>query len=197
MDPALKEAYSRLEDDIREAIREHPGNASVISTAMNALLLYPDRPYDIGTLYGYERNEETGEREKFVIANPPDLDERFTYAKERRLIEECKKELALGRAVQLYAVYTQKRDVTRRLKDLLVREGIHAEILTADVPPEQREAWYERNWRNGMQVSIGHPKLVMTGLDIIPCVTILFYLCEVISDVERNARKPAERVFHG
>jgi hypothetical protein len=40
MDPVLKEAYSQIEDDIREAIREHPGNASVISTAMNALLQF-------------------------------------------------------------------------------------------------------------------------------------------------------------
>ena len=63
---------------------------------MNALLLYPDRPYGLGTLYGYERNEETGERDKFVIANPPDLDEHFTYAKERRLIEECKRSWTSG-----------------------------------------------------------------------------------------------------
>ncbi len=194
MDPVLKEAYSRMEDDIREAIREHPGNASVISTAMNALLLYPDRPYGLGTLYGYERNEETGEREKFVIANPPDLDEHFTYAKERRLIEECKKELALGRAVQLYAVYTQKRDVTRRLKELLVREGIQAEVLTADVPPEQREAWYERHLKKGMQVSICHPKLVMTGLDILACATILFYETGYSTYVLRQASRRSWRI---
>jgi hypothetical protein len=194
MDPVLKAAYSRIEDEIREAIRAHPGNASVISTAMNALLLYPDRPYDLGTLYGYDRNEETGEREKFVITNPPDLDERFTYAKERRLIEECKKELAVGRKLQIYAVYTRTRDVTRRLKDLLLREGIHAEVLTADVAPEQREAWYERNWRNGMQVSIGHPKLIMTGLDVLPCVTILFYETGYSTYVLRQASRRSWRI---
>lgn len=196
MDSVLKEAYVRMEEEIRAAIREHPGNTSVISTAMNALLLYPDRPYGLGTLYGYERNEETGEREKFAIANPADLDQQLTYSKERRLIEECKNDLALGRKVQIYAVYTQKRDVTRRLKDLLVREGIHAEVLTADVPPEQREGWYERRFRSGMQVSICHPRLVMTGLDILACATILFYLCEVIRNVERRARKPAEWALH-
>ena len=93
MDPDLKKAYADLEDDIRDALREHHGNASVISTAMNALLLYPDRPFGLGTLYGFSTNPESGERERFVIADPPDLDEQFTYAKERRLIEEIRQEL--------------------------------------------------------------------------------------------------------
>ncbi len=54
---------------------------------MNALLLYPDRPFGLGTLYGYEANRETGERERFVISQPADLDEALTQAKERRLVK--------------------------------------------------------------------------------------------------------------
>ena len=86
---------------------------------MNALLLYPDRPYELGTLYGYRTDKETGERERFVISEPADLDQKYIYAKERRLIEEIKGELAKGRNVQVFAVYTQKRDVTRRLHEAL------------------------------------------------------------------------------
>jgi hypothetical protein len=44
MDEALKEAYTDLEQDIKEALREPRGNPSVISVALNALLAYPDRP---------------------------------------------------------------------------------------------------------------------------------------------------------
>ena len=40
----------------------------------------------------------------------------MVYAKERRLIEECKKEIAAGRLLQVFAVYTQKRDVTLVLR---------------------------------------------------------------------------------
>jgi hypothetical protein len=58
----------------------------------------------------------------------------------------------------VFAVYTQKRDVTRRMQNLLLKEGIRAEVLTADVPPEQREAWYEKKLAQGMQVCICHPK---------------------------------------
>jgi hypothetical protein len=107
-----------------------------------------------------------------LISEPADLDENFVYAKERRLIEEIKAELANGRKVQLFAVYTQKRDVTRRLQEILRKEGIRAEVLTAQTPPEQREAWYERQLRNGMEVCISHPVLIRTGLDLwaFPCI---------------------------
>jgi len=174
MDPVLASAYEKLEDDITAALREHHGNSSVISTAMNALLLYPDRPYGLGTLYGYQTDQETGQRERFVISEPADLDTSYVYAKERRLVEEIKAELAVGRNVQVFAVYTQKRDVTRRLDELLRNEGIRVEVLTAETPPEQREAWYERQLRNGMQVCVCHPKLVQTGLDLLAFPSIFF-----------------------
>ena len=174
MDAPLASAYADLERDIKDALQAHPGNQSVISTGMNALLLYPDRPFGLGDLIGYAVNEDTGERERFVISSPADLDQSVVYAKERRLVEEVKAELAAGRRCQVYAVYTQKRDVTQRWKQLLVREGIRVEVLTMDVPPEAREAWYERQLRNGMQVCICHPKLVQTGLDLLAFPTIIF-----------------------
>ena len=193
MDEPLRKAYSQLEDDISAALREHHGNASVISTAMNALLLYPDKPFGLGTLTGFRTNEE-GERERFVISEPADLDENVVYAKERRLIEECKKELSQGRRLQVYAVYTKTRDVTRRLQKLLVNEGIRAEVLTADVPPEQREAWYETHLAQGMQVCLANPKLVQVGLDLLFAKTILFYETGYSIYVLRQASRRSWRI---
>ena len=193
MDPPLREAYQKLEDDISEALRNHHGNSSVISTAMNALLLYPDKPHGLGPLYGYTTNED-GERERFLISEPTDLDENVVYAKERRLIEECKKEIAAGRLLQVFAVYTQKRDVTRRMQNLLLKEGIRAEVLTADVPPEQREAWYEKKLAQGMQVCICHPKLVQVGLDLLFAKSILFYETGYSTYVLRQASRRSWRI---
>ncbi|WP_155121632.1 helicase-related protein [Bryobacter aggregatus] len=194
MDPTLRKAYSDLESDIQGALRDHHGNASVISTAMNALLLYPDRPFGLGALYGHSVNPESGERERFLIAEPADLDESVVYAKERRLLTEVKSELAQGRKVQIYAVYTQKRDVTRRLQRILREGGVRAEVLTADTPPEQREAWYERQLKNGMQVCICHPKLVQTGLDLLEFPTILFYETGYSTYVLRQASRRSWRI---
>ena len=175
MDQPLQKAYEDLEEDIKKALREHRGNQSVISVALNALLAYPDRPFGFGDLIGREFNPETQRREPFLIAATRDLDEDIVYAKERRLVEEIKSSLERGRKVQVYAVYTQKRDVTRRLESILAREGIRVAILTTEVAPELRESWYERQLQAGMQVCIAHPRLVQTGLDLWAMADIYFY----------------------
>jgi hypothetical protein len=194
MDPPLKEAYKKLEEDVKNALKEHRGNQSVMSVALNALLLYPDRPFHLGKLYGWEFDPETQRREKFLISATPDLSEDQVYAKERRLVEEVKAELARGRRCQIYAVYTQKRDVTRRLEQILLNEGIRVAVLTTDVPPETREGWYERQLRGGVQAVICHPKLVQTGLDLIEFPTILFYETGYSIYVLRQASRRSWRI---
>ena len=175
MDQPLQKAYEEMEEDIKKALREHRGNQSVTSVALNALLAYPDRPFGFGDLIGREFNPETQRREPFLIAATRDLDEDFVYAKERRLVEEIKSSLERGRKVQVYAVYTQKRDVTRRLERILAKEGIRVSVLTTEIAPEQRESWYERQLRAGVQVVIAHPRLVQTGLDLWSFPDIFFY----------------------
>ena len=93
MDAPLRDAYKKLEEDIKKALQEHRRNPSVMSVALNALLLYPDRPFGLGDLYGYEYDPETQKRERFLIAETQNLNEAHVYAKERRLVEEVKSEL--------------------------------------------------------------------------------------------------------
>lgn len=194
MDPPLKEAYKKLEEDVKNALKEHRGNQSVMSVALNALLLYPDRPFRLGNLFGWEYDPETQRRERFLIAQAADLSEDHIYAKERRLVEEVKGELTRGRRCQIYAVYTQKRDVTRRLESILTNEGVRVAVLTTDVPPEARECWYERQLRAGIQAVICHPKLVQTGLDLIDFPTILFYETGYSIYVLRQASRRSWRI---
>ncbi len=174
MDEPLRKAYEKLEEDIREALKEHRGNNSVVSVGMNALLLYPDRPFGLGTLYGWEYDPDAGRRERFVIAEPVDLPENVLYAKERKLLEEIKASLNRGRKVHVFAVYTRTRDVTRRLERILQRKGVRVAVLSSDVKPEVREAWYERQSRQGVQVVISHPKLVSLGLDLLEYKDLIF-----------------------
>jgi len=110
-----------------------------------------------------------------VIAEPRDLPEDRIYSKERRLIDEIKKELAEGRRCQVFAVYTQKHDVTARLQRILSNEGLRTAVLRASVDTSKREAWYARQVKDGVQVVICHPKLVETGLDLLDFPTIIFY----------------------
>jgi superfamily II DNA or RNA helicase len=175
MDPLMLAAYRELEEAIRKALKEHRGNRSVLSTMLNTLLLYPDHPYGLGTLYGKEFDQELKRNVSFIIAETSDLPEKQLYSKERKLIEEIKRELADGRRCQVFAVYTQKHDVTARLERILSNEGIRTAVLRATVDTSKREAWYARQVKEGTQVVISHPKLVETGLDLLDFPTILFY----------------------
>jgi superfamily II DNA or RNA helicase len=175
MDPLMMAAYRELEDAIRKALKEHRGNRSVLSTMLNTLLLYPDHPYGLATLYGKEFDQEVRRNVSFVIAETRDLPEDQLYSKERKLIAEIKEELAQGRRCQVFAVYTQKHDVTARLHKILTNEGIRTAVLRASVDTSKREAWYARQIKEGVQVVISHPKLVETGLDLLDFPTILFY----------------------
>src|SRR5437899_507578 len=176
MDAPLQAAYHALEEQIRDAIKQHHMNPSVVSVGLNALLLYPDHPWSIGDLYGYEYDPETQQRERFLIAQPEDLDQKIVYAKERRLVELVKAELQMGRrCCHVYAVYTRKRDVTRRLESILAREGIRVAVLTSDVPPEKREGWFAQRLREGVQVTISHPKIIETGIDLLNHPCLIFF----------------------
>ena len=175
MDQPLEIAYRKLEDDIKAALKAHRGNQSVISTGLNALLLYPDRPFGLGDLIGYEYDPETQRRERFLIASTEDLDENVLQAKEQRLLYEVKAELSRGNRCHIYAVYTRKRDVTQRLERILRSEGISVAVLTADVPTDKREAWFERRLQEGVQVSISHPKVIETGIDLLAHTCLIFY----------------------
>jgi hypothetical protein len=194
MDPPLRKAYKKLEEDVKQALQAHRRNPTVMSVALNALLLYPDRPFGLGSLYGYEYDPETKRRERFLIAETADLNQQYVYAKEQRLVDEVKAELSRGRRCQIYAIYTQKRDVTRRLERILIDAGIRVAVLTTDVPPENREAWYERQLREGVQAVICHPKLVQTGLDLIEFPTILFYETGYSIYVLRQASRRSWRI---
>src|SRR5579862_9097217 len=101
MDPPLKEAYKKLEGDVKKALQEHRGNQSVISVALNTLLAYPDRPFGFGELIGREYNPETQRREPFLITETTDLDQEQVYAKEQYLVDEVKGELQDRKSTRL------------------------------------------------------------------------------------------------
>jgi hypothetical protein len=93
MDPPLRAAYGRLEEAVKSALKERRGNHSVMSVGLNVLLMYPDRPYDVGDLYGWEYAPEANRRERFLIAQTEDLDRECLQAKERRLVEIVRRSL--------------------------------------------------------------------------------------------------------
>ena len=175
MDEALKGAYEELEEDIREAIRAHRGNKSLMSILLNTLLLYPDHPYDFKQIWARALDPSTKEFVKFLVTEPQNLSQKKLYAKERALIADIKEELRQGRRCQVYATYTGEKDVTLRLESVLRQEGMRVAVLRSSVPTDKREDWYEKQLKAGVEVVVCHPKLVETGLDLLAFPTLYFY----------------------
>ena len=169
MDEELAEAYGVLEDRLSEAVRQAlaKGSKALLGTYVNTLLSYPDRPFDNGPII----HPHTGQ----VVVEPMELSKDRVYNKEQKLIELIKDSLSEGRKVFTYAQYTGTKDVTTRLQELLLDEGIDAEILRVSVAPEKREEWIRKKTDSGTDVVIANPKLVQTGLDLYDFPDLTFY----------------------
>lgn len=172
MDDELGEAYRKLESELLKAVREalQKGSKALLSTYLNTLLSYPDRPFDNDII----RDPSPANKEG-IIAVPRELPKDKNYAKEDQLLKLVTSEVAQGRRVFVYCQYTNTKDITARLKEILKRNGIRAEILKSSVAPEQREEWVCEKVKEGVTAIIANPKLVETGLDLYDFPTMIFY----------------------
>ena len=167
--PELGPAYRALEEELTTAVRAalQEGYSGLLGTYLNALLSYPDRPFDHDPL----THPHTGQ----VIATPEDLPPEYIYPKERELRELVRHNRQEGRKVFVYCHYTGVRDVTARLRDLLYQDGVRTDILRSTVPPERREEWLRERVQAGTEVVLANPKLVQTGLDLYDFPSLAFY----------------------
>ena len=116
------------------------------------------------------------------------------YPKERELINDIRAELAQGRKCQVFATYTGKHDVVGRLDTVLRGAGFRVAVLRPTVATDKREAWYERQLSQGVDVVICHPRLVETGLDLLSFPTIYFYETGYSTYTLRQASRRSWRI---
>jgi SNF2 family DNA or RNA helicase len=170
MDEELEDAYKELEDDLLTAVRAalQRGSKALLGTYLNALLSYPDRPFDNKIIKDPDPEKDV------AIAVPRELSKDKIYNKEEQLIKLVEAELKQGRRVFIYCQYTNTKDITKRLKDILQKNWVNAEILRSSVAPEKREEWVHNKVKEGVKVIIANPKLVETGLDLYDFPTMIF-----------------------
>jgi hypothetical protein len=171
----LAKAYDGIQGDIQQALRENRGNRSLMSLMLHRLMLYPDHPFGIGDIIGKRFDPREKRLVPFLVSRAPDLPKDQLYPKEQKLIEEIREELRQGRRCQVFATFTGEYDVPERLQSLLRQAGFTVAVLRSTVPALKREQWYAQRVKEGVEVVIGHPKLVETGLDLLWFPTILFY----------------------
>ena len=191
MDGDLADAYHELENRVGSAMREMlvKGSRKLLGAYLNSLLCYPDRPFHNEPII-YPGTDK-------IIAQPTALPEDHTYGKEAHLLNIVRQELSKGRRCFVYCVYTNTRDITSRLKDILARTGIRAEILRSQVKPELREDWLREKVNEDVQVVIANPLLVQTGLDLLDFPTIIVYQTGYSIFTLRQASRRSWRIGQG
>jgi hypothetical protein len=194
MGEGLAEAYTELEQALRNAMAEHRGNKSLMSVLLNALLLYPDHPYGFEEIWARALDPSTKEYYKFLVASPRELSKNVVYSKESALVEDIQAELRQGRRCQVYATYTGEKDVNARLEQVLSAAGLRVAVLRSSVPTQKREEWYDKQLESGVEVVICHPKLVETGLDLLAFPTLYFYQTGYSLHTLRQASRRSWRI---
>lgn len=94
--------------------------------------------------------------------------------KDQMVLKIAEEKIAAGGKVLIYTNWT-RLDTPKRLLKLVTERGWNATILEAKVKPEAREDWVQDRLDHGLQVLIGNPSLVETGLDLNAFTTLIFY----------------------
>lgn len=169
MDDAQKAVYQQMERVLKGYLKValSKRDNSLTGVVMNALLAWPDCCHQEETVY-WKRKRET------LFYAPAQYGPQDVSPKEADLLEVVRGSLKRGRRCLVYTVYSDTRDTTGRLKQLLQRHGIKAAVMKATVKADEREDWVVDRLEEGCQVVICNPELVKTGLDLLAFPTIYF-----------------------
>ena len=184
------DAYQRLATTLRAEVRQalaSGGKSRLLGAYLQALLAFPD---------GCTRGEVVVDKATGrVVAEAPPLPADRLYPKERALLELALRERDRGRRVLVYAVHTETRDITSRLRAVLTGAGLRVAVLKANtVKPEAREEWVARQVAAGLDVLIAPPRCVQTGLDLIDFPTIFWAEIEYSVYALRQASRRSWRI---
>ncbi|MEI6233995.1 MAG: hypothetical protein WCT04_13145 [Planctomycetota bacterium] len=195
MSRELKEAYTKLDDELRDAIKSRvngKGPPGLAATRVQALDAYLDKPsgWLPITAPAYDENGQRCGTE--TVAWPADLGDYHTDSKDMKLLEVIQGELKEGRRCAVYPQFTGVHDVRPKLLKLMTDASIRALIMPDSVKPEAREDWIEKHMSE-MDVLICHPKRVMTGLDLVQFPSLIWYQTGYSTHVLRQASARARR----
>ena len=168
MAPEVRKEYKRLEDTLKHVMKsDKKACKKILSSYMNLLTAHPDQPYGQPAIKhpfdGYD------------IVKPKDtMPPGAIMPKDQMVLKIAEEKIAAGGKVLIYTNWT-RLDTPKRLLKLVTERGWNATILEAEVKPEAREDWVQDRLDHGLQVLIGNPSLVETGLDLNAFTTLIFY----------------------
>lgn len=161
-------AYRNAEKVLTGILRADRRRAQkILSSYLGLLTVYPDQPYEQPPI-----KDPFSDSDLIVPEEVGNFDR--LYPKEEKTLEIVRAKIAAGERVLIYTSWT-RTDSQKKLRKLLLEEGIRTEILTPRIPPEKREEWVAKRIANGVRVLITNPTCVETGLDLNAFTTLIFY----------------------
>ena len=170
MEAEQRDAYQRLESDLRDAVNRFKMKAT--SSMLQSLLCYPDScvvfPEHIEI-----KGKEDGVIQVLTTIKAPKLEINL-LPKEKELLRILKDEKSQGRKVLIYLTFTGNRDTRGRIKEVLQEKGFAVGVLPESIEPKKREQWIDQN-AHMFDVLLTNPELVKVGLDLVQFPTVVFY----------------------
>lgn len=159
MEEELRLPYISYLEKITSQLRKDKRLLGNLATDAIAI---PDMPFMFRSAQDKVFYEPKFTREEFGVT-----------AKEKKLVENIRKELDDGRNCMVYLTFTNQivaTDITKILQDEFPSKVI--KFLPSSVAPTKRKEWIEKN---PCDVLIANPELVKTGLTLLQFPTIIFY----------------------
>lgn len=169
MTPGQRDVYRSMSLTLQNVLKKAlaKGDNTLTGVVTNALLAWPDCCYKPETVF-WKRHHTV------LYSAPAVVDESDLTPKEADMLEVVKAELAAGRKCWIYTIYTDTRDTTGRLLNILKANGIKTAVMRASVKADSREDWVAERLEEGCKVIISNPELVKTGLDLLEFPTLYF-----------------------
>ena len=185
LDPAHGEEYETFHNELHAVCAQaaRAGAKGAFAAFIPATINYADLPH---------RGARVEVRDETVVA--PAFPRDYYHAKERKLVEMVKEELAQGRGVFVYTRYSGAYGVNERIQEVLAAHGIESTVLTTAVGQEERLEWLEQEAQKGAKVIISNLELVEVSLDLIHWPTLIFYQLDYRVNDVRQAAKRAWRI---
>ncbi|WP_113675868.1 hypothetical protein [Vallitalea guaymasensis] len=178
MPTELEIAYNNFINSLKDKAKNNFGLFSVL---LQYGLSYPDKPYNMDTIYDPKTGNE--------IYSFVDFDKEKIWPKEQTLIDLVNKEVEEGRNCFIYMEFTGDGDknVCNRIKKIIEDhchlDGKVAYMKSSSPNARKRQSWIRKMASKGIKVFITNYRCTQTGLDFIFKVdnviynypTIIFY----------------------
>ncbi|MCK5614463.1 DEAD/DEAH box helicase family protein [Candidatus Pacearchaeota archaeon] len=181
---SLQFLESVLGSEMRQRLAR--GDKSLLGIYLQANLCWPDSPWRDEIIIDPHTK---GDDEPTVLCRLPALPDKL-YPKEREIIELIKDNVFLeGRRVLLLTQQTRIRDITKQWEKKLRDAGLKP--VTMNASASTREAWINKQVKNGVNVLLTHPKAVEVGLDLLDFPTVIWMGTEYsVYTILQASRRP-------